>query len=466
MSGITTKVVKIPVRILEEDDDVRLLKYKALDEVMRESRYLGNMAIRYGIAFKLEGIPKETDGRTGAPVPLDTRIYRILSRKRRNLDAATVATLSRNFALKILKKSDRDAWEGKTSLPAFSSLFVPFRHQGTLLMAAKGYDPPQFIIEPPYGRQWLSDELIKSLRRDVRVREEQRKLAFVSCFSRKDEGARKVVERIATGEYPMGDSQIKISGKNLTVHLAYKTRQVQPELDPQKVCGVNLGSVIPAVCAVSDGPQRLYIGNGEDIWAAQSKFRAERRRKERRLGGDVAAHRWKKTAKEERWMHTYCHALTRQVILFCLQRGCGRIRVSVPERPRYGQGSAGGRQLIAASSKLHTLLDYKAKEQGIEIEKVDRGNSRYRCSECGHTVAENLSTESLFACVGCGRKTHADYNAARNICMAPVGIAGPGERREVSRDIVGSEGTVHSGTVLRPVPRPGAIHEAVVTACE
>ncbi len=193
MPNMTTKVVKVPVKIMEEDIDVRTLKYKALGEVMRESRYLGNMAIRYGIAFKLDGIPRELDEKKGTPVPLDTRIYRILAQKRKFLDAATVATLSRNFALKILRRSDRDAWEGKTSLPTYRSLFVPFRHQGALLTMATGYDPSQFIIEPPFSRTWLSDDLIKALKRDVQVNDEQRKLTLVSCFSRKDYGAREIV---------------------------------------------------------------------------------------------------------------------------------------------------------------------------------------------------------------------------------------------------------------------------------
>lgn len=466
MPDVTTKVVKVPVRIVEEDGELRILKYKALDEVMRESRYLGNMAIRYAIAFKLEGIPKEIDEKTGVPVPLDTRIYRILAQKRKYLDAGTVATLSRNFALKVLKKSDKDAWEGKKSLPTYRSLFIPFRHQGTLLTAVKEDDRSQFIIEPPFGRKWLSDDLIKALKRDMPVKDEQRKLTLASCFSWKDHGAREVVQRIVAGEYLMSDSQIKISGKNLTVYLTYKLKHVQPELDPEKVCGVNLGAVIPAVCAVNFGPQRLFIGNGSDIWAVQSKFRAEKRRKDRRLGGDAEATRWKRSEKEERWMHTYCHALTRQVIRFCLQQGCGKIQLAALEQSRRNEQRNNGKRLVSVPSKFYTLLDYKAKELGIRIVKIDAGNSGCRCGECGHIATENRKTESLFACVQCGRKANADYNAARNICLASAETVDPGDRQEVSDEIVALGGAMPSGMVLRPVLRPGAIRGAVATAHE
>lgn len=165
-------------------------------------------------------------------------------------------------------------------------------------------------------------------------------------------------------------------------------------------------------------------------------------------------------------MHTYCHTLTRQVILFCLRQGCGKIRVAVPEKPRRGQRPKNARQLISAPSKFHTLLEYKAKELGIAIVKIDTGNSLYRCNECGHVAMENRKTDLLFTCVRCGRRANADYNAARNICMAPSETVDPGTRQKAGDDAVHSGGTMHSGMVLRPVPRPGAIRGAVATANE
>ena len=466
MRNVTTKTVKVPVRIVEADAELRILKYKALDEVMRESRYLGNLAIRYAIAFKLEDIPKDIDEKKGTPVPLDTRIYRILTQKREYLDAGTVATLSRNFALKVLKNSDKDAWEGKKSLPTYRSLFVPFRHQGTRLVAVTEKEQSQFILEPPFGRNWLSDDLIKALKKEVQVRDEQRKLILASCFSRKDRGARDVVQRIATGEYLMSDSQIKSSGKNLTVLLTYRMRNIHPELDSEKVCGVHLGAVIPAVCAVNFGPQRLFVGNGGEIWAVRSKFRAERRRKKRRLGGDDEATPWIRSEKEELWLHTYCHALTRQVIRFCLQQGCGKIHMGVPDKHRQGEQRNSGKQLVAAPSKFYILLDYKAKELGIRIVKIDVGNSDCQCSACGHVTAENRKTESLFACVQCGYKATADYNVARNICLASAETIDPAVGREVSDEVVPWGGAMPLDMVLRPVLRPGAVRGAVATAYE
>jgi hypothetical protein len=74
-----TKVVKVPVLIPDEDKDLRLLKYNALDKVMQEAHFLGNWAIRYAIALTLKGISKELDPAKGKLVTLDTQIYRILA---------------------------------------------------------------------------------------------------------------------------------------------------------------------------------------------------------------------------------------------------------------------------------------------------------------------------------------------------------------------------------------------------
>jgi hypothetical protein len=178
-------------------------------------------------------------------VPLDTRIYRTLKDERKYLDAATYATLTRSAA-NVLKKSDKDAWAGRKSLPTYRALFVPFRHQGTKISEIIDNKNIQFVIEPPFGKNWLSDELVKDLKSSYSVSESQRKLKLVSCFSWKDAGAVEIIKRIVAGEYLFTDSQIKRKDKDLFIFLTYKLKVVQAELDPEKICGVDLGYSIPA----------------------------------------------------------------------------------------------------------------------------------------------------------------------------------------------------------------------------
>ena len=423
----TTKVVKVPVRIEEEDDVLRHVKYRALYKTMDEARNLGNLAIRYAIAFSLEEVPPEYD-QNGKKVPLDTRIYRILSQKRQFLNSGNVATLARNFAVKTFRNHSKDAWQGRKSLPTYRSIFVPFRHNGTKIdEVVEDGGQTQFIIHPQgFGTKWLSDDLIKATElkdvEDKKVTNDQRRLVLKSNFSWKDKGAIDIVHRIVSGEYKMSDSQIqKGQRKGLTVFLTYKHDVEKPNLDPNKVCGVDLGVVIPAVCATNFSPQRRYLGDGSDVWSARSKFRAERRRQQKRQGQQSKGRNWKRSAKEDRWIHTYYHTLTRQVIKLCEQFGCGTIHIEDLTKLRQKEVETEFRRLLWVPAKFHELLKYKAEEKGIDLVKVNPRNTSKRCSTCGHISKSNRKSQSQFVCEQCGnpkKPVNADYNVAKNIALA------------------------------------------------
>jgi transposase len=420
--AVMTKVVKVPVFIPDHDKELRLLKYKALDKVMQEAQFLGNLAIRYAIALTLKGISRELDPAKGKPVALDTQIYRILAERRTYLNAATVATLGRNFALKALKAVDRDAWAGRKSLPTFRSLFLPIRNQDTRIREFEMNRLTQFVILSGMGKRWLPDALIAEINGNLHPEDEQRRLVLHSRFSWKDKNAVAIVRKVASGEYKLRDSQIRKDRSGLHVLLAYQMTLDPPSPDPQRVCGMFPGAATPLVCAVNFGPQHLHIGRVEDVWAARSKFRAERIRKQRRLGTAAMDGSWRRSEKEDRWTHLYCHTLSREAIRFCNRHGCGKIHVEDVERPEQGSDAPNGRRrILRARGKFLLMLSYKAREAGIEIVKVNPRNSERRCCQCGWMSADGTSSANDFLCGACGEKTgpvHADLNAARNIALA------------------------------------------------
>lgn len=302
----STLVVKVPVRIVEADPALRRIKYRALRAMAREALFLGNMAIRYAIAFDMEGIPRGSDEKQDAPVPLDTRIYRILAAKRKLLPAATVASLERNYAVKMYRNSNRDAWAGRKSLPTFRSPFLPFRHQGTTIEEIGDGRERRFVIRPSGFATVLRDEVLKEVSHEAPVvADADRGIVFESCFSWKDQGAADIVSRIAAGEYGLGDSQVVLKGRDLFLLLVYKFDRARRTLDPGRVCGVDLGVITPAVCALNDGPQRAFLGDGRDVWAARSMFRAQRRRQQRRQGLISKSVRWERSERETNWIRTY-----------------------------------------------------------------------------------------------------------------------------------------------------------------
>lgn len=91
---------------------------------------------------------------------------------------------------------------------------------------------------------------------------------------------------------------------------------------------------------------------------------------------------WRRSEKEERWTHLYCHTLNREVIRFCNRQCCGKLHVEDIERPEQGNDTQGGRRRILwACGKFFLMLAYNAREAGIKIVKVNSGNSVRRCSK-------------------------------------------------------------------------------------
>jgi len=418
------KTVKVPVRIDELDETIRKIKYQALDRAMEEARMLGNLAIRCAISFDLEKTLAAPGDSSDDRIPLDTRVDRILKSRRKYLNSGSVSTLGRNLALKLYRNSNRDAWEGKKSLPTYRALFVPFRSESTSVSNHSEKGKTQFLIEPSgFKREWPTDAMISGLpgTEGLKLKPHQKNLRLISSLSKKDTRSLATMRKIVSGEHKLCDSQIQKCGKELMAILSYKCSPASHELDPEKVCGVDLGVVIPAVCAVNFGLQRLYLGNGEEVRAARAKFRAQRRRKQQTRGLHSKSTQWERSEKEKNWIDTYYHALTRQVIKFCIQHGCGTIHMEDLSSLRKTEVDIEYKRLLWIPTTFQNLLSYKAKEAGIAVVMVNPVNTSRRCSACGHTSKANRRSQADFVCEKCGdpkKPVKADYNAAKNIALA------------------------------------------------
>lgn len=415
------RVVKVPVSIMEDDEKIRRMKYRALDKVMYESQYLGNTAIRMCVALGMKELtPTEIDSETGKEVSLDTRIYRLISPKRKLLNSGSLSSMLRNYAAKLYRTSNKDAWAGRKSIPTIRNPFVYIRHQGTKIVALDG-KTVQFQITPSgFNGQWIPDTLISEIS-DLEpscVLPNQRTLVLKSVFSWKDKGSADIVSRVISGEYKMCDSQITKENGRLFFALSFRKPVIEAQLDPNKVCGVDLGVVIPAVCALAKGKERAYLGNGDDVWAARSRFRSLRRREQSRNGLYDLSNNWNRSESEDRWIQNYYHCLTREIVKFCLKNGCGVVHVEDLSSLRSKQQDNEYRRLMWVPSKLVTMLGHKVDEYGISMVIINPRNTSRRCPECDHIDKGNRVSQSQFVCQKCGYKDNADYVGARNIAMA------------------------------------------------
>ena len=71
-----------------------------------------------------------------------------------------------------------------------------------------------------------------------------------------------------------------------------------------------------------------------------------------------------------------------------------------------------------------SMLDYKLKEQGKRLIKIDRWYPSSKiCSHCGNVKEELALSERVYVCDVCGAITDRDYNASINIKKEGMRIA-------------------------------------------
>jgi putative transposase len=67
--------------------------------------------------------------------------------------------------------------------------------------------------------------------------------------------------------------------------------------------------------------------------------------------------------------------------------------------------------------RFRQMLAYKAEEAGRQFIVVNPRYTSQRCAVCGHIDGDNRQG-TVFECVACGHRDHADVNAAVNILRA------------------------------------------------
>jgi len=75
----------------------------------------------------------------------------------------------------------------------------------------------------------------------------------------------------------------------------------------------------------------------------------------------------------------------------------------------------------ASWSKFLGFLAYKAEKAGVHFIRVDPRNTSKKCSACGELVLKSLAVRT-HSCPSCGLVIDRDWNAARNILQAGIGL--------------------------------------------
>ena len=205
-------------------------------------------------------------------------------------------------------------------------------------------------------------------------------------------------------------------------------------LDKDVVLGVDLGIKCPLYLAINKNDNfKMQIGDIEHFHNQRTMFQ-KRFKSLQKLMCTQGGHGRKKKLepleklkeKERNWVHTQNHVYSREVIKQALKQNAGTIHME--SLKDFGKGKDGYvkdeyKYLLRYWSyyELQSMIEYKAKLEGIEVKYIDPAYTSQTCSYCGERGERKKQEEFVCTnpqCKRCGEKINADFNAARNIAMS------------------------------------------------
>jgi IS605 OrfB family transposase len=200
------------------------------------------------------------------------------------------------------------------------------------------------------------------------------------------------------------------------LHVAVE-KEVEPadSNDEQTENGVVLGvdlNVDGYLAVTSTG---AFFGNADYLNHKRDEY--ERRRGTLQQAGTRSAHLTIKSigSRFARWSGDSLHRVSKAIVREAVENNCTAIAFENLKQIRERISNASKFQQWAFR-ELQRHVEYKAEEYGIGVDDVAPAYTSQRCShdECGFTHEDNRDGDE-FECLKCGKKLHADYNAARNI---------------------------------------------------
>jgi len=187
--------------------------------------------------------------------------------------------------------------------------------------------------------------------------------------------------------------------------------EIEPEPPGDDVAGIDLG--IANLAAVSFGDHGvLYPGGAlkeDEYWFQKKRAKCDD-------SASAEAERLDRKRAERR--SHFLHALSKDIVAGCVERGVGTIVVGDLSGIRDGVdwGDRDNLDLHGwAFDRFTKMLEYKAEERGIDVEQVDERDTSKTCSACEIKDGDQRVERGLYVCESCDTVANADINGAENI---------------------------------------------------
>lgn len=316
---------------------------------------------------------------------------------------STIRGALSNTVGKTLTENKRNIISGKVSIPSFTKDKMPIYFMfGSSKLS---------LVDNKYHFKITND------------------LTFILHFGRDRSDNKSIIDRVLSGEYKGCDSNITIQNGKIFLNLTYKFEPKKLEVvNKDVVLGIDMGINRPVTLARSDGKYVPQIDLGESMSHTRMQFQKRRKDLSKSLkyakGGHGRDAKMKKLdairKSEHNYIETMNHKLSRIIIKYCVENAIGKIRME----DLTGITKDSNEYFFKSWPyyQLQQMIEYKAKEFGIEIEYVVAKDTSKTCHCCGvvHETARDKKDVSKFTCqtVDCnmfGKVQDADINAAINI---------------------------------------------------
>jgi putative transposase len=228
------------------------------------------------------------------------------------------------------------------------------------------------------------------------------------------------------------------TAKNITVsqsgghwYISIQTeREVEQPVHPStSIIGIDVG--IAKFATLSDGTIFEPVNSFKKHQQRLARYQRSMSRKKK------FSSNWKKAKLKINKLHTrianvrkdYLHKTTTTIsqnhAIVCIED----LKIKNMSKSANGTIEKPGRNVRAKSGLNRSILDqgwfefrrqleYKQVWNGGEVLAAPARNTSRKCNICGHTAADNRTSQAIFKCTACGHEANADVNAALNILAA------------------------------------------------
>lgn len=405
------------------DDERNELKFKQFNEVMfqlqKEMVQIANREVQIlwedmnwsnDVKTQTGSYPTKEEVLEHYSCPVMTYIYRSVPQEYNY--TGNISVLQRNVNKRFMQNR-KGVIQGKRSIDSYKST-LPIAIHGNSIKIKKS------------GNKYLVSLslLSNSYRKQLGIKKNQ--ITFELMFG-KSWSSRQIVDSILSGEFSHTASSVICKNRKWFLNLGYSA----PDKDSIKfiegrTMGIDLGIVKPVVMAFNDNPVHFEVDSNEisELRKQMIARRASIGKQTKHCANSKIGHGVHKRIEgierlkttESNFRDRINHQYSRYIVDMAVKYKCKTIQME----------DLSGISKDSTFLKswpyfdLQTKIEYKAKENGIDVIKINPKFTSQRCSKCGYISEANRPEQAIFQCKKCGFGINADWNAALNIATPNI----------------------------------------------